>query len=257
MCFLVSDALKQTDRFTMAFAIRPARFPSLLARLCAVLLLGSLAAACNPDGELRVNSPATDAAERIDSAAADSPRTVTASFASTADSPGAEPAPVAVAMTRNARLDSPAPPNERFYVEFRSRSALSYGHTFAMFGRLNPNGTIATREVAGLHPATESPVPWMIGHVLPVVSETGPSDGDLEDQYTTSRYRITMDKARYDRMVAYIRRLQASSPMWHAVLYNCNAFVGDIARHMGITPPGNTMLFPKDYIDEMRALNQT
>jgi hypothetical protein len=37
------------------------------------------------------------------------------------------------------------------YVEFRARYALSYGHTFLVHGRW-PDGRIATREVAGLHP---------------------------------------------------------------------------------------------------------
>ncbi|MGL4399423.1 MAG: hypothetical protein ACRCXD_06120, partial [Luteolibacter sp.] len=49
-----------------------------------------------------------------------------------------------------------------YFVEFRARSALSYGHTFAAFGRRAPDGSIRKFEVAGLHPATESPVPWMV-----------------------------------------------------------------------------------------------
>jgi hypothetical protein len=210
-----------------------------LTRALMVVACAFAVAACDPERNATLNSPATDRGESGGLAS---------SFASTTS---AAPATAARA-NRGTQIG-----NGRYYIEFRSRSALSYGHTFAMFGRLNANGSIATREVAGLHPATESPVPWMMGHLVPVVSETGPSDGDLEDQYTTARHRLTMDKARYDEMVAFIRQLQASSPMWHAVFYNCNAFVGDIARHMGLRPPDNSLLFPKDYIEELIAQNRS
>jgi hypothetical protein len=212
---------------------------STLTRALMVFMCALAVAACDPERNATLNSPATDSRE---------PDSVASSFASTA---------TAASGTTDGASRGTQIGTGRYYIEFRARSALSYGHTFAMFGRLNANGSIATREVAGLHPATESPVPWMVGHLVPVVSETGPSDGDLEDKYTTARHRLTMDKARYDEMVAYIRKLQASSPMWHAVFYNCNAFVGDIARHMGLRPPENSLLFPKDYIEELSAMNRS
>ena len=84
-----------------------------------------------------------------------------------------------------------------YYIEFRSRYAQSYGHTFAMFGRLNARGQIVEREVAGLHPAGDSPVPWMIGHLVFVPSETGPSDGDLEEKYVSARYRVVLSESEY------------------------------------------------------------
>ncbi|MCK5931692.1 hypothetical protein SAMN06297251_10810 [Fulvimarina manganoxydans] len=141
-----------------------------------------------------------------------------------------------------------------YYLEFRARTAESYGHTFAMFGKRNAQGQILTREVAGLHPASTSDIPYVLGHIIPVPSETGPSDGDLEDQYMTANYRIDLTKAEYDDVVGYIRELQASSPVWHAVLYNCSAFVGDIAQYMGLrTPP--SLLFPETYINTLREMN--
>lgn len=142
----------------------------------------------------------------------------------------------------------------RYYMEFRARTALSYGHTFVMHGRLNARGEIMTREVAGLHPAGDEVLPWMVGHVIPVQSETGPSDGDLEDQYVAARYRINLTADQYANVSGFIKNLQASSPMWHAVWYNCNAFVGDIARHMGLQSPGS-LEFPADYINGIRRMN--
>ena len=153
------------------------------------------------------------------------------------------------------RHQSAANTASRYFIEFRSRYALSYGHTFAMYGQLNGRGGIATREVAGLHPAGDDPTPWMIGHFLPVPLETGASDGDLEEKYVSARYRITLSEPEYRKVVAYIKHLQATSPTWHAVAYNCNAFVADIARFMGLQTPSSTLLYPADFINELRELN--
>ena len=95
----------------------------------------------------------------------------------------------------------------------------------------------------------------MIGHVVPVPSTTGPGDGDLEDQYVSARFRVMMSEPDYRRVVAHIRDRQKNSTLWHAALYNCNAWVGDIARFMGLKAPTNTWQFPAEYINEMARLN--
>lgn len=74
-----------------------------------------------------------------------------------------------------------------YALEFRARNAQSYGHTFSIHGRVSAQGKFISPQVSGLHPATESPLPWMIGHVVAVPSETGASDGDMEDQYEAGR----------------------------------------------------------------------
>ena len=143
-----------------------------------------------------------------------------------------------------------------YYIEFRSRSAQSYGHTFSIYGRLN-GGKIASKTVAGLHPFTESALPWMVGHLVVVPSETGASDGDTEDQYVTARFRVALNQDEYKKVTGFVKELQKKSPLWHAVLYNCNAFVGDIARFMGLETPASTMLMPAEYIDGLRQLNMS
>jgi len=57
----------------------------------------------------------------------------------------------------------------RFYVDFRARSAASYGHAFIWYGREGE----PTVEVAGLHPATESVIPYMLGHLIPSPRKRG------------------------------------------------------------------------------------
>jgi hypothetical protein len=50
---------------------------------------------------------------------------------------------------------------------------------------------------------------------MPVPSDTGWTDGDLEDRYITSRYRVLLTKDQYDRVVAHIRELQSRSHFWN------------------------------------------
>jgi hypothetical protein len=142
----------------------------------------------------------------------------------------------------------------RYYIEFRSRYALSYGHTFVMFGRLNARGEIATKEVAGLHPKGDGPELWTIGHAVFVPAETGPSDGDLEDEYASARYRIELTEAEYKRVLAHIRYKQANSPLWHAALYNCNLWTGEIAQFMGLKTPHH-WLRPQEFVNGIKEMN--
>jgi len=63
-----------------------------------------------------------------------------------------------------------------------------------------------------------------------------------------------LTEAEYNKVVANIRKLQASSPVWHAALYNCNAFVADIARSMGYKTP-SIQLRPQQFVTKLRELN--
>jgi hypothetical protein len=138
-----------------------------------------------------------------------------------------------------------------YYVDFRARTAASYGHAFVWFGREGQKKV----EVAGLHPATDSVVPYLVGHVLPVPSETGASYGDLDPQYVTARFRVQMSEPEGRRVFAYIKHLQATSPLWNAVTYNCVSFISDIARNMGLQTPVSHMLYPEDWVNNLRQLN--
>jgi hypothetical protein len=138
-----------------------------------------------------------------------------------------------------------------YYVDFRARTAASYGHAFVWYGRADQKQI----EVAGLHPATESVVPYVLGHVIPVPSETGKSYGDLDEGYVTASYRVYMTEPEAKRVFAYIKRKQATSPLWNAATYNCVAFIQDIARYMGLEVPGNWLLYPEDWVKQLKELN--
>ncbi len=155
-------------------------------------------------------------------------------------------APLRVARTKPA-------PNVRlpYYVDFRARTAASYGHAFIWFGRTNDRKV----EVAGLHPATDSVIPYILGHFIPVPSETGASYGDLDEQYLTASYRIFLTEAEAKKVFAYIKHKQKTSPLWNAATYNCIMFISHIAEYMGLRVPGSHLLLPEDWVKELRALN--
>lgn len=141
-----------------------------------------------------------------------------------------------------------------YFIEFRSRYALSYGHSFVIFGRMSPDGKMIDPEVAGLHPASDSVLPYMLGHIIPVPAETGWSDGDLEDQYKSANWRIMVSEAEYKKVVAYIRKKQSGPKFWHAGLNNCNAFAADIARYMGYKTP-SIWVRPQEFMTKLRKWN--
>jgi len=141
----------------------------------------------------------------------------------------------------------------QYYVEFRSRQAWDYGHTFVVFGRVGE--TPGKKNVAGLSPKGDDPKMWLMGHYMPVPSDTGWTDGDLEDRYITSRYRVLLNKDQYDRVVAHIRELQSRSHFWSVEMYNCNAFVADIAGFMGLKVPSSSWIYPRVFVSNLRKVN--
>lgn len=154
------------------------------------------------------------------------------------------------------------PSNKRYFIEFRSRAAASYGHMYVLYGKVNGADQIISSRIAGLHPAGDkedcfncSVVNWTIGHFIPVPSETGASDGDLEEKYVTARYRVWMDYAHYKELDAYIRKLQKDNPTWNALWNNCVEFGRSIATHMGLKMPLFAWQEPQDFVTALREMN--
>ncbi|MBB4277098.1 hypothetical protein [Rhizobium mongolense] len=142
----------------------------------------------------------------------------------------------------------------QYFIEFRSRYALSYGHTYVIFGRLNKAGGMVNPEVAGLAPATSDTGPYVLGHFVPVPAETGASDGDLEEAYRSASWRVLLTPSEYNETVAFIRKLKAKSKFWQATVYNCNAFVAEIAQSMGYKAP-SIWLRPQEFVTQLREMN--
>ncbi len=165
----------------------------------------------------------------------------------------AQTAPKPVVRAASAKTPVVTTGAGAYYIEFRSRYAWDYGHTYIVHGRVGEAPTKAS--VADLSPVGDDSTAWVIGHYVPVPAETGWTDGDLEDKYITARYRVLMNKPEYDRIMTYVRGLQARSHTWSAELYNCNAFVVDIAKEMGLKVPSSTLIYPKVFVSHLRMMN--
>jgi len=156
-------------------------------------------------------------------------------------------------------------PHWRYFAEFRARNAASYGHMYVMFGEVNARHEIIKSEIAGIFPAGDtrdcencSIYYWTIGHVLPVPSEIGASDGDLEEQYVLARFRVWLDADQYKRLGAYIRERKASKGPWNALFANCVVFGRSIASFLDLKMPPMAelgLLYPKDMVEALREAN--
>lgn len=134
-------------------------------------------------------------------------------------------------------------------MDFRARTAASYGHAFVWYGKTSEKMV----DVAGLHPAGDV-LPYMLGHLTWVPSETGASYGDLDVQYLLASYRVYLSEADAKKVFAYIKHLQATSPLWNAETTNCTAFIGRIASFMGLKTPFHLQK-PEDYVNQLRDMN--
>jgi hypothetical protein len=160
-------------------------------------------------------------------------------------------------VSSEASIESrPAPQSTRrpvakgpYYVDFRARTAASWGHAFVWFGKTSERKV----EVAGLTPAGDT-LPYVLGHLMWVPSETGASYGDLDPQYLTASYRVYLNEPDAKRVFAYIKKLQASSPLWNAETFNCTSFIGSIASFMGLNVPIRWKR-PEDYVNSLKEMN--
>ena len=136
-----------------------------------------------------------------------------------------------------------------YYVDFRARTAASWGHAFVWFGKTSEREV----EVAGLTPAGDN-VAYVLGHLMWVPSETAASYGDLDPQYLTASYRVYLNEPDARKVFAYIKKLQASSPVWNAETSNCTAFIGSIADFMGLKIPHRWQR-PENYVNSLKEMN--
>lgn len=151
------------------------------------------------------------------------------------------------------------------FVEFRARHALSYGHAAVAFGKLDREGNIPRKsngdlqagqiEISGLAPASDAVSVYGIGHVVPVFGSTGPSDGDDEEAYLLSRYRINLTKTEFDRLVIIMARHKRMARIWHGPLISCVTYLRRIAEEMGLKTP-LMRHFPTKFVTSLKRINE-
>ena len=155
-----------------------------------------------------------------------------------------------------------------YFIEFRARNALSYGHAFVVFGVRDSKGRVPLKdykvkngvldpryvEIAGLHPNSDRVSQFVVGHVVPVKASSGPSDGDFEEAYVLEKYRINLTEAEFKKVVKVIKYHKRKGVLWSGPLYACVHFVAAIARDLGLKNPPGLHLPPK-YVSGLRRIN--
>jgi hypothetical protein len=157
--------------------------------------------------------------------------------------------PADATAARPARKPVASSAKGPYYVDFRARTAASWGHAFVWYGKTGEK----TLDVAGLTPAGDVDR-YILGYITWVPSETGASYGDLDPEYLTAHYRVYLNEADGKRVFAYINHLKESSPVWSAEISNCTGFIGEIAEFMGLKTPSRWTR-PENYVKELKALN--
>ena len=139
----------------------------------------------------------------------------------------------------------------RYFIDFRAHSALSYGHTFVVFGRAARVDAAKCRRAAS---QGRQLVHIIFGHLLPV--DPKPARATAISTSNTRRHATASGSP-----PGVPRRWSAISASCKPVHrrgtrpFNCNAFVGTIAHFVGLSSPP-TWLFPDDFVNSLRRMNE-
>jgi hypothetical protein len=154
----------------------------------------------------------------------------------------------AVAQTQPTEADE-----YPYYVEFRVAVDGVYGHSYIAYGRLDRLGRPATAAYADIHPTGDFPS-MVLGHFFSMEAATIP-EKDTMGYKIANRFRRPLTAAEYRRLTSVIVRIRAVHHSWSVLAYNCNDFVADVARGMGMQTP-TTLSLPYDFIPRLQAINE-
>jgi hypothetical protein len=139
-----------------------------------------------------------------------------------------------------------------YFIDFRARRGALLGHNFIVYGRLGAQGQLLDVEYAGNHPA-DGQLGLILGSVLPVRTKIGAVKEDFTDRATII-YRRRLTASQFAQLKATVRNIRAREHYWQLVLFNCNDFVVEVTRSLGLRTP-SPWLPPHAFIAELRELN--
>ena len=141
-----------------------------------------------------------------------------------------------------------------YFVEFRVATIGTYGHSYVAFGKLNGRGQPVEIRYTDHHPRGNYAL-MALGHVLPVPANTK-WDPEVLTLSVASSFRRKITAAQYKSLLAAIHRLQVNKqPYWNVVTNNCNHYVGELARSIGMRTPTNFQV-SYAFIPALRDLNE-
>jgi hypothetical protein len=160
---------------------------------------------------------------------------------------------VAASMGAAAQTQGTQAKEYPYYVEFRVAVDGVYGHSYIAYGHLDSLGRTATATYADIHPTGDS-LSALLGHFFPMEAATIP-EKDTLGYKIARRFRRPLTAVEYDRLNSVISHIRAARHSWSVLAYNCNDFVADVARAMGMQTP-TTLSLPYDFIPRLQAINE-
>jgi hypothetical protein len=106
---------------------------------------------------------------------------------------------------------------------------------------------------ADIHPTGDFPS-MVLGHFFSMEAATIP-EKDTMGYKIANRFRRPLTAAEYHRLTSVIVGIRAVHHSWSVLAYNCNNFVADVARGMGMQTP-TTLSLPYDFIPRLQAINE-
>ena len=128
---------------------------------------------------------------------------------------------------------------EPYYMEMRLRNTpmLPVGHVYIAYGRLGPDGQPLDEKLIMLAPlggyggaAVAAAIP-MPGVMKPY--------GDDCIVRPHAAYRISLTAQRFEQLLLEIQKQKKKKPAYALFAYNCNHFMSDVAKSVGVLPPEN------------------
>ncbi len=146
------------------------------------------------------------------------------------------------------------PPQGRagYFVDFRSRPAYLFGHSFIVYGRLDERGKPVETHRAGIYPI-DGQAGLIMGSVWPVRASVRGVDEDYKERASNS-YRRRLSAAQYAKLLRVVGGLKRSEREWNLLFKNCNDFAIEVAKGMDMTTPPS-WLPPYYFVDGLRLLN--
>lgn len=142
-----------------------------------------------------------------------------------------------------------------YYMEFRERRSpvAGSGHIFVVFGALDKNGEVLTRQYIGLFPVA-SIVGFLGGAIVPVPAQLIPEKRDCYYQ-ASAAFRVSLTREQYEKLVRKVRGILKHPPLWQMFVSNCNQFAADLGTVAGLKPAPASILPSFIYIHSYIDIN--
>jgi hypothetical protein len=154
-----------------------------------------------------------------------------------------------------AEVETPGfgPAASSYYVEFRARMAVYLsGHAYIVYGPQDESGKPLQENISGFFPKYH-----MLGFFGGMVAVPGTVDEIKLDrkQKPLVTYRKTLTADEYKKLVEFIAAAKKEKKVWNMFAANCNGFVGEAARVVGLKVPPVSFMPTPAYVLAIRELN--